>query len=156
MTHIFYVTFCPRYFLYSFVYIFKNMGWQDDNNTPPKSVEPGDWYALFRYWISLVFINITNSYSIYSTKDNGPCGVWVRWINQSLFVWWSMHYSDVIMNPMASQNTSLTIVYSTVYSGTDQRIHQRSASLVTGEFPAQMASNAENVSISWRHHGLKS
>ena len=23
----------------------------------------------------------------------------------------------------------------------------------TGEFPAQMASNAENVSISWRHHG---
>ena len=25
-------------------------------------------------------------------------------------------------------------------------------SLVTGEFPAQMASNAENVSIWWRHH----
>ena len=24
---------------------------------------------------------------------------------------------------------------------------------VTGEFPAQMASNAENVSIWWRHHG---
>ena len=23
---------------------------------------------------------------------------------------------------------------------------------VTGEFPAQMASNAENVSIWWRHH----
>ena len=26
-------------------------------------------------------------------------------------------------------------------------------SLETGEFPAQMASNAENVSIWWRHHG---
>ena len=26
---------------------------------------------------------------------------------------------------------------------------------VTGEFPAQMASNAENVSISWRHHEIK-
>ena len=25
---------------------------------------------------------------------------------------------------------------------------------VTGEFPAQMASNAENVSIWWRHHAL--
>ena len=25
---------------------------------------------------------------------------------------------------------------------------------VSGEFPAQMASNAENVSIWWRHHGL--
>ena len=24
----------------------------------------------------------------------------------------------------------------------------------TGEFPAQMASNAENVSIRWRHHGI--
>ena len=24
---------------------------------------------------------------------------------------------------------------------------------ITGEFPAQMASNAENVSIWWRHHG---
>ena len=27
-------------------------------------------------------------------------------------------------------------------------------SLLTGEFPAQMASNAENVSIWWRHHGI--
>ena len=48
------------------------------------------------------------------------------------------------MGKMACQISSLTIVYSTVYSGADQRKHQ---SLVTGEFPAQMASNAENVSI---------
>ena len=33
------------------------------------------------------------------------------------------------MGMMASQITSLTIVYSTVYSGADQRKHQRSASL---------------------------
>ena len=33
------------------------------------------------------------------------------------------------MSAMASQITSLTIVYSTVYSGTDQRKHQNSASL---------------------------
>ena len=39
------------------------------------------------------------------------------------------HYSDVIMGAMASQITSLTIVYSTVYSGADQRKHQSSASL---------------------------
>ena len=72
----------------------------------------------------------------------------------------STHYNDVIMGMMASQITSLTIVYSTVYSDTDQRKHQSSASLaicagnslVTGEFPAQMASNAENVSIWWCHH----
>ena len=39
------------------------------------------------------------------------------------------HYSDVIMRTMASQITSLTIIYSTVYSGADQRKHQSSASL---------------------------
>ena len=39
------------------------------------------------------------------------------------------HYSDVIMGTVASQITSLTIVYSTVYSGKDQRKHQSSASL---------------------------
>ena len=39
------------------------------------------------------------------------------------------HYSDVIMGTMASQITSLTIVYSAVYSGAEQRKHQSSASL---------------------------
>ena len=60
---------------------------------------------------------------------------------------------------MATQITSLTVVYSTVYSDADQRKHQSSASLAfvweftgTGEFPAQRASYAENVSIWWRHH----
>ena len=101
---------------------------------------------------------------------------------------------------MASQITSLTTVYSTVYSGADQRKHQSYKSIlpflwrhngrdcisnhqsydcllnhsfrrrskktsklrvtglymgnspVTGEFPAQRASNAENISIWWRHH----
>ena len=56
------------------------------------------------------------------------------------------------MGAMTSQITSLNIVYSNIYSGADQRKNQSSASLVTGEFPAQMASNAENVSIWWRHH----
>ena len=39
------------------------------------------------------------------------------------------HYDDVIMGSMASQITSLTIVYSTVYSDADQRKHQSPASL---------------------------
>ena len=65
------------------------------------------------------------------------------------------HYGDIIMGTMASQITSLAIVYSTVYSGADQRKHQSSASLAFvwgSEFPAQMSSNAENASIWWRHH----
>ena len=67
------------------------------------------------------------------------------------------------MNAMASQITSLTIVYSTIYSCEDQRKYQSSGSLafvrgispVTGEFPAQRASNTEDVSIWWRHHVTK-
>ena len=42
--------------------------------------------------------------------------------------WW-YHYDDVIMSEIASQITSLTIVYSTVLSGADQSKHQSSASL---------------------------
>ena len=78
----------------------------------------------------------------------------------SLFLKYSLHYSDVIMTTIASQITSLTIVYSAVYSGADQSKHQSSASLAfvcgpgTGQFPAQMASYAEDVPIWWRHHGF--
>ena len=40
-----------------------------------------------------------------------------------------LHYDDVIMTMLASQITSLTVVYSIVYSGVNQRKHQSSASL---------------------------
>ena len=39
------------------------------------------------------------------------------------------HYNDVILSTMASQITSLTIVYSTVCTGADERKHQSSTSL---------------------------
>ena len=39
-----------------------------------------------------------------------------------------MHYSDVIMDTMASTITSRTIVYSTINSGADQRKHQNQSS----------------------------
>ena len=41
----------------------------------------------------------------------------------------ALHHNDVIMTTVASQITSLTVVYSTVYSDADQRKHQSSASL---------------------------
>ena len=63
------------------------------------------------------------------------------------------------MGAMASQITSLTIVYSTVIQAQIKENikaprHWLCAgnSPVTGEFSAQMASNAEKVSIWWRHH----
>ena len=65
----------------------------------------------------------------------------------------SDHYNDVIMGEIASQITSRTIVYSTVYSDADQRKHQSFTSVAfCREFTAQMCSNAEKVSIWWRHH----
>ena len=58
---------------------------------------------------------------------------------------------------MASQITSLTIVYPTVYSGTDLRKYQSSASLafvraIHRRIPHTKASNAENDSIWWHRH----
>ena len=71
------------------------------------------------------------------------------------------HYNDVIMTTMASVITSPTVVYSTVYSDADKRNIKapRHWPLCgeftgTGEFPAQRASYAENVSIWWRHHEI--
>ena len=46
-----------------------------------------------------------------------------------MVVYFRFHYCDVIMGMMASQITSLTIVYSIVHSGADQRILQSSVSL---------------------------
>ena len=51
------------------------------------------------------------------------------WYITTEFPWCQSHYNDVIMSTMASQITSLTIVYWSFYSGADQRKYQISASL---------------------------
>ena len=88
---------------------------------------------------------------------------------------WSFHinpvrpnYSDIKMGAMASQITSLTIVYSTVYSGADQRKHQSSASLAFGWGIHRWQVNSphegpvprkmfpfDDVTMSHRIHGIK-
>ena len=60
---------------------------------------------------------ISSQFSLKSTNESIKCNGYF------------LHYDDVIMTTMASQITSLTIVYSAVYSGADQRKHQSSASL---------------------------
>ena len=73
------------------------------------------------------------------------------------------HYSDVIMGAMVHQITSLTIVYSTVYSSAAQRKRQSCASLdfLCGKFTGHRASNTEivctgsdGVSNHQPHHSL--
>ena len=69
------------------------------------------------------------------------------------------HYTDVTMGTIASQITSFTIVYRLFRRRSKKTSKLRVTGLCvgnstgTGEFPAQMASNAEKVSIWWRHHG---
>ena len=67
------------------------------------------WIITYIYWKNMIEI--------------------VMWVSSPSYLCGVMHYGDIIMGTMASQITSLTIVYSTVYSGADQRKHQSSVSL---------------------------
>ena len=61
-----------------------------------------------------------------------------------------MHYNDVIMGAMVSQITSLAIVFSTVYSGSDQRKHQ--SSFVKGTHRGPVISPHKWPVTRKRHH----
>ena len=78
------------------------------------------WYIfIFKVesmsWSSIIPIYFGHDSILY-------CGIWGELLH-------FIHYNDVKIGAMASQITSLTIVYSTVYSATYQRKHQSSASL---------------------------
>ena len=71
------------------------------------------------------------------------------------------HYNDVTMSAMASQITGVSIVYS--FRCRSKKTSKlcvtglcEGNSSVTDEFPAQRAITAENVSIWWRHHVIRS
>ena len=77
--------------------------------------------------IGIPIIKIRRSHNRLSFVKGIPIQVrWYLFIESAFFC---SHYSDVIIGAIASQITSPTIVYSTVYSDTDQRKHQSSASL---------------------------
>ena len=76
-------------------------------------------------------------------------------------IWYMLiHYYDVIMGAIASQITSLAIVYSTFYSDADQSKHQSSASLAfvreihrgPVNFPHKRPVTRKFFCIWWRHH----
>ena len=72
--------------------------------------------------------------------------IYVLWVQHLIDTYWYplilyschaivIHHDDVVMGAIASQFTSLTIVYSTIYSGADQSKHQRSSHWpLCGEF----------------------
>ena len=123
-------------------------GWNHDNSTGFLQHNG----TLKVYVTGLLWGEFTGG--LYSVEISSMgCPICILW-GEGPGRFWAQHYCDAIMGTVASQITSLTIVYTTVYSDADQRKHQSSASpaFVWGEFPAQRASYAENVSIWWRHH----
>ena len=117
------------------------------------------YIQAYTYWAVVIFQWILINYALIIKWKRSEYHVSTIYC----VVWWTSncictvnvisccHYNDVIMSAMASQISSLTIVYSTVYSGVDHRkkskLHVTSLcegnSPVTSEFPAQKASNAE-------------
>ena len=127
-------------------------------------------YLLHNVLVSICLISRWNRKPLWAKYDYVNLNNIHEWFNPSLntmmltyFInWYSVflchNYNDVIMGTMASQITSLTIVCSVVHS---MRRSNKTSKLrvtglcVTGEFPAQRASNAENVSLRWRNHDMK-
>ena len=111
---------------------------------------------LLQYWIKASILGclalqnpvMLNSVTQWSLRNN-CCNRWYSLLNSFIF---AMRYSDVVMGAMATLITGVSIVYPTDCS--DQRNHNLCAgnSPMTGDFPAQRTSNAENVSIWWRHY----
>ena len=80
------------------------------------------WSSLFSHWVSSEF-EVRSNFHICCCWALGCILVFIIWDHVIL-----RHYTDVIMGAITSQISSLTIVYSTVYSDADQRKHQSSAS----------------------------
>ena len=76
-----------------------------------------------------IFPSEENVTRIQLSRDMNHHHACTRRISQSDIILWIKHYGDVTMDATESQITSLTVVYSTVYSDADQRIHQSSVSL---------------------------
>ena len=90
------------------------------------------------------------------------CHNWLSQVTATYLKIFKWHYSDVIMGAMASQITSLTIIFlNCLFKRRSKKTSKLRVtdlcagnSPVTGELPAQRASDVEKVSIWWRHHGV--
>ena len=114
-------------------------------------------------WIFYQILN-TEMAQLFKIVPCGRQGLFYPAMSISLLLCPSLpqHYSDVIMGAMVSQITSLTIfILNRSFRGRSKKSSKLCVtglcagnSPVTGEFPAQMASNAKNVSIWWCHYDI--
>ena len=93
------------------------------------------WYIIST--ILITGVGDVQMFDIHGLGTNHELSIYLRKTSQSILepamLYLStndpVHYSDVMMGVIASQITSVVIIYSTVYSGADQRKYQSSASL---------------------------
>ena len=138
-----------REFLFSLIFFFERLC--HHHNCPVMYLAFIGSGTVMHWNLTVFFLCILNK------KDPKGPEMTATGARDDVSIW--LHYNDVIMTTIASQITSLTVVYSRVYTDADQRNikaprHWPLCGEFTGvgEFPAQRASYAENVSIWWRHH----
>ena len=85
--------------------------------------------VIGRVYSKLEHSEFSSNFEFDRNMLSGTGAWWHKELRHQQTLYGSFHYIDVIMTTMASQITSLTVVYSTVYSGADQRKQQSSASL---------------------------
>ena len=128
-------------------------------------------FSMFLWYLNyVIYFQVTPSHimsycktkqvmiSIYSSTNSYDVGKCIchRFRREKQIV--QLHYSDVIMGVMVSQITSLLFTLPFIQAQIKEKSKLCVAGLcegnstVTGEFTAQRANNAENVSIWWRHH----
>ena len=90
-----------------------------------------DCWNPWEYIIVTENLSLVEALCLSHIQPRAPCDFYHPYDFFARKAEWSArrHYNDVIMGAIASQITSLTIVYSIVYSDADQRKHQSSASL---------------------------
>ena len=103
-------------------------------NTDSLSLGPLETLNEILYKTSLWRKCIYKILSVKGRTSLNGMSEYVDWINNmtlltTKFYYCPSHYNDVITSAMASQVTSLGIVYSIVYSGSNQRKYHSSASL---------------------------
>ena len=123
-------------------------------------------WCLAAFAISGMFPFVIKYLEVYfnlsTSKSNLLVGMFIEWRCWNRHQFGGNHYCDVIIGPMVSKITSLTILYSTVHSGADQRKHQSSASLAFVQGIHRWPVNSPHIwpvtrfffSIFWRHHGM--
>ena len=88
--------------------------------------------VMVRYWMILITIISIQLVLVFNLKYQMMYVVIPKHflkMSRQLLEIFPYHYNDIILGAIASQITSLTIVYSTVYSDADHRKHQSPASL---------------------------